>query len=95
MRQVSVTDLKNKLSQYLRLVQKGEIVEILDRSVPIARLEGIGQEALSGDAQLERLLRDGIVTRAKRKPSTSRLKNPPVPCRVDPVKVLIEERGRD
>lgn len=95
MRQVSVTDLKNKLSQYLRLVRKGEVIEVLDRSVPVARLEGIGDEARSGDARLGQLLRDGIVTRAKRKPPRGGLKNLPVPCRGDAVKALIEERGRD
>ena len=94
MRQVSVTDLKNKLSEYLRMVKKGETIEVLERSVPIARLQGVGDDP-SGDGRLERLLRDGIVTRAKRKPSKAWLKKPPVPCRVDVMQVLIEERGRD
>ena len=95
MRQVSVTELKNKLSQYLRLARKGEIIEVLDRSVPIARLQGLAEYAIPGDAQLGRLLRDGIVTRAKRKPGRGKLKSQPIPCRVDVVQVLIEERGRD
>ena len=95
MRQVSVTELKNRLSQYLRLVRKGETIEVLERSVPIARLQGIGEDTMAGDAQLGRLVRDGVVTRAKRKPGKGALKNSPVPCRADVVRVLIEERGRD
>jgi prevent-host-death family protein len=95
MRQVSVTELKNKLSQYLRLVKRGETIEVLERSIPIARLEGIGSGSELGDAELDRLLRDGIVTRAKRKAGKGKLKTAPVPCRADAVQVLIVERGRD
>jgi prevent-host-death family protein len=95
MRQVSVTELKNRLSQYLRLVRRGETIEVLERSVPVARLSGIGEDHATGDGGLERLLRDGIVTRARRKAGKSWLKEPPVPCRGDVVRTLIEERGRD
>ena len=95
MRQVSVTELKNKLSQYLRIVKRGETIEVLERSIPVARLQGIEPDATQGGGRLERLLRDGIVTRAKRKPGKGKLKTPPVPCRADVVQVLIEERGRN
>jgi prevent-host-death family protein len=95
MRQVSVTELKNKLSQYLRLVKTGETIEVLERNVPIARLEGIGDEGAPGDAALERLIREGIVTRARRKPAKGGLRTPPIPCTGDVVRTLIEERGRD
>jgi prevent-host-death family protein len=95
MRQVGVTELKNKLSQYLRLVKRGETIEILERSIPVARLEGIESGSASGSAPLEKLLRDGIVTRAKRQPGKGGLKTPPVPCAGDAVQALIEERERD
>lgn len=93
MRQVSVTELKNKLSQYLRLVKRGETVEVLERSVPIARIYAVDDSLVEGDAHLQRLLRDGIVTPARNKATRSFLKTPPVPCKVDPVRVLLEERG--
>ena len=38
MRTVSVSELKAKLSQYLREVQRGGEVQVLDRGVPVARL---------------------------------------------------------
>jgi prevent-host-death family protein len=60
MKQVSVTQLKNQLSRYLRLVKRGECIEILERNTPIARLVGV-QEPPSWDSHLERLRRDGIV----------------------------------
>jgi len=36
--QVTVSEMKNRLSYYLRLVRGGEQVEILDRTTPVARL---------------------------------------------------------
>ena len=93
MKTVSVTELKNRLSYFLRLVKRGETIEILERSLPVARLQGIGSKLTSGDAHLKRLIRDGIVMQGKRLDPEKILKHPPLPCRADPVKALIEERG--
>ena len=38
MKIANVAELKNRLSAYLRLVEKGEEVEIRKRNVPIARV---------------------------------------------------------
>jgi prevent-host-death family protein len=92
MRQVSVTELKNQLSRYLRLVKRGETIEILERSVPVARLEGIPSRA-HGDGHLERLRRDGLVKPARRRGGADLMKAPPVPCRGDAVQAVIDERG--
>ncbi len=93
MKRVTITELKNKLSQYLRLVKRGETIEVLERSVPIARIEGLGDRAAGRNSLLQRLARDGVVALAKSKPSRDVLRTPPAPCRVDPVEILIEERG--
>jgi prevent-host-death family protein len=92
MKQVSVTELTNKLSQYLRLVKSGEIIEILEHSVPVARLQGL-DETTVGDAQIERLVRDGLIARPALKPSKALIKQAPIPCRGDVVAAVIEERG--
>jgi prevent-host-death family protein len=92
MKRVSVTDLKNKLSQYLRLVKEGETIEVMERSVPIARLQGI-PKAGGDDAHLDRLVRDGIVSKARRKPDRTLVKEPPIPSSGDIVEALIQERG--
>ena len=63
MKTASVSDLKAHLSRYLRLVQKGGEIQILDRGVPVARLvaaSGVGEPA---DARLDRLVASGIVRR--------------------------------
>lgn len=36
--QVTISEIKNRLSHYLRLVRGGEQVEILDRTTPVALL---------------------------------------------------------
>ena len=91
--QATVTELKNKLSHFLRLVKQGESIEVLDRSIPIARIQGIEPPSGRGQVQMERLLKDGVVSPAARKPVKDFLKTPPIECELDPVKVLIEERG--
>ena len=37
----NISNLKNRLSHYLRLVRAGEVVEITDRKMPLARIEAI------------------------------------------------------
>lgn len=94
MKRVSVTDLKNKLSEYLRLVKKGETVEIVERNVPIARIEGVTRARNSRLVDIADLERRGILKRPLEAWDPEFLKNrPPTPCKVDVVKVLIEQRG--
>ncbi len=92
MRRVSVTDLKNRLSEFLRLVKKGQTIEILERNVPIARIEGIRPDARPSSEYLEELTQRGILGRPRGKADLSFLKRPPIPCGADVVEVLIEDR---
>jgi antitoxin (DNA-binding transcriptional repressor) of toxin-antitoxin stability system len=59
----TISQIKNQLSRYLRLVRAGESVLILDRDRPVARIEPItaGGEA---DERLARLERAGMLRRA-------------------------------
>lgn len=43
MLRVNVSELKNRLSHYLRLVRGGEEVEILDRDIPVGRIVHISR----------------------------------------------------
>ncbi|MGQ0722798.1 MAG: type II toxin-antitoxin system Phd/YefM family antitoxin [Candidatus Eiseniibacteriota bacterium] len=94
MRRVSVTELKNRLSQYLRLVKRGETILVLERSIPVARLQSVGGKDADADSPVERLVRDGIITRPVRTGGVAALRKPPIPCRGDIVQALIEERDR-
>ena len=93
MKRVSVTELKNRLSHYLRLVKRGETLELLERNVPVAKLSRVEAPATSEETLLLRLQREGIVTVPARRPYTKLLSKPPLPCNGDAVRVLIEERG--
>ena len=37
----NITEIKNRFSHYIRLVQGGEVIEILDRKTPLARIVSI------------------------------------------------------
>jgi prevent-host-death family protein len=41
--QVSISEIKNRLSHYLKLVRGGEEIEILDRKTPLARIVHISK----------------------------------------------------
>lgn len=56
MKSAPVTDVKNRLSHYLRLVARGESVTILDRGRPVARLTRIEAD----DDELEELVASGL-----------------------------------
>jgi prevent-host-death family protein len=50
MRTVTIADLKNNLSRYLREVRRGEEVTVLSRDIPVARL--IPVEPVRGFAEI-------------------------------------------
>jgi prevent-host-death family protein len=56
MKTAPVTDLKNRLSHYLRLVARGESVTILDRGRPVARLSRVETD----DAEIDALVASGL-----------------------------------
>ena len=61
--QVSISEIKNKLSHYLRLVRGGEEVEIMDRRKPVARLVHISDgDKERGEARwIEEMVALGVV----------------------------------
>ena len=95
MRRVAVTELKNQLSRYLRLVKQGETVEIVEHAVPIARITGMRGARGKAAAGLDRLIRDGIVSPARLAPDRSAIARAPVPCSGDVVAAIaLEREGR-
>jgi prevent-host-death family protein len=92
MKQVAVAELKDRLSQYLRLVKAGETIEITERSVPIALLTRRSPRD-SRERALDELVRDRLVVGPKRAPDLEALKQPPVHCRGDVLAALVDARG--
>jgi prevent-host-death family protein len=85
MKEVKTAELKAKLSEYLRLVRRGESVTVFDREQPIARIVPY----VSGPALRVRRPRPGSA-----RPGDVRL---PAPLRVrtDVVALLIADRERE
>lgn len=67
MKTVKITELRNRLSYYLRLVQKGETILVCNRDRLIARIEGVTQAppAESDGEWLDRLERRGVIRRGR------------------------------
>lgn len=88
---VSVSELKAKLSRYLREVRRGGEVQVLDRGRPIARLVGMGTDDGPTDEHRERLIATGVL-----RPATSSvqafLTSPPLELDADLGEVIAEDR---
>jgi prevent-host-death family protein len=66
MKVVTITQLKNGMSAIIDRVRAGESVLIVDRDVPVARLEPV--PPAPADARLARLERAGLIRRGTGKP---------------------------
>ena len=90
----TITEAKNRLSALIDRVRSGESVLIVDRGIPVARLESaVGGE---GDAEgrIARLERAGAVRVARTRPPQTLLSEPPPRLRkgASAVQALLEER---
>ncbi len=80
MKTATVSEVKNRLSELLLRVRRGDSVVILDRDTPIARIEPIEKSLAAGDERLAELERAGVLRRPARKPTADFFRNlPPSP----------------
>ncbi len=91
MLRVPVSELKNRLSAYLRRVRAGETVVVMDRDRPIARIEKISG-AEPTDARLDRLEAAGTVRRAARVLPPGFLSEERPQARASVLQALLDER---
>lgn len=94
MHEVNISELKNRLSHYLRIVRRGESVLVLDRRRVIARIEPVRDPAsLSGDddRRAAGLERRGILRRARGRLTRAWLERAPR-IEADAVQELLGER---
>lgn len=94
MRIATITEAKNGLSALIDHVRGGESVVIVDRGIPVARLESAVSPAPDADGRLARLERQGAVRTAGRPPATELLSRTPPRLRTgsSAVRALLEER---
>jgi antitoxin (DNA-binding transcriptional repressor) of toxin-antitoxin stability system len=94
MKTVKIAELKNRLSYYLRRVQRGESLLVCVRDRVIARIERVGtEESVRGDDAewLDRLESRGVIRRGTGKLSRAWIARRPA-IRADIVAALLRER---
>jgi antitoxin (DNA-binding transcriptional repressor) of toxin-antitoxin stability system len=92
---VKIGELENRLSHYLRRVQRGESILVCDRDRVIARIERAGADVTAGGddaAWLDRLERKGIVRRGRGALPSDWIDRRPHP-RADVVAAVLQERA--
>jgi prevent-host-death family protein len=94
-RRATVTEAKNRLSALLAQVRAGETIVIVDRGVPVARLEPMSGQRDDHDGRLARLERTGVLAVARAEPPVTLLRErPPRPEQgASAVAALLAERS--
>lgn len=94
MKTATISDAKNRLSELLARVKRGETVLILERDVPIARIEPIAKSSAPTDEHLAELERTGVLQRPRHRAGPDVLRKlPPMPrAKGSAVAALIAER---
>jgi antitoxin (DNA-binding transcriptional repressor) of toxin-antitoxin stability system len=94
MKSVRIAELKNRLSYYLRRVQRGESILVCDRDRAIARIERVGAAARVPETEgewIERLERRGVLRRGTGRLTRDWLAGRPV-LGANVVEALLRER---
>lgn len=91
MQKATISQLKDRLSAYLKRVRAGQSVIIYDRDQPIARIERI-ESGSGGDDRLARLERAGLMRRGKGPDPFELLKAGAPKSRRSVTQALIDER---
>jgi prevent-host-death family protein len=91
MERATISQLKNRLSAYLKKVRAGHSILILDRDEPIARIERVAPEERPED-RLTRLERSGLLLRSTATLSVKELRAPVARPQRSVVEALVEER---
>jgi prevent-host-death family protein len=90
----TITEAKNQLSALIDRVRSGESVLIMDRGIPVARLESAVNGDPGTDGKIARLERAGVVRAAGKPPATDLLSERPPSSRAGSsvVEAVLAER---
>jgi antitoxin (DNA-binding transcriptional repressor) of toxin-antitoxin stability system len=91
MEKATISEIKNRLSAYLKKVKAGQSILILDRDQPVARLERVEREQHPND-RLTRLERAGLIRRATKPLSVKTLRTPAPKAKRGVLQAMLEER---
>ena len=88
----SISEAKAKLSALLDKVKAGESVTITARGVPIAKIVPLAPADVDWDERLDRLERQGLIRRPKKKLDVEAFLAKPRPRIQGVLEALLEER---
>ena len=88
----SISEAKAKLSALLDKVKAGESVTITARGVPIAKIVPLAPADVDWDKRLDRLERQGLIRRPKKKLDVEAFLAKPRPRIEGVLEALLEER---
>jgi len=91
MKYVGIRELKAQLGRYLRAVESGDTLTVTARKRPIAKVVPIKAKGGEVEEILDALAEQGIIRRARRKPSPIRR-----PLNIPKVRIteaVLEDRG--
>lgn len=93
MKRAMISELRNRLSEYLRLVRRGQTVVVYDRDRAIARIEPVGAPATrpAGADWVDEMVRAGTLRPPVAKLPAGWLEQRPE-TRADVVRALLDER---
>ena len=95
MKKASITETKNNLSRLLEEVKSGTTILILDRNIPVARIEPVAADEDTNNNRIANLIRQGLVTAPKQHLDLQDFltwERPILPDGVSAVQALIDER---
>jgi antitoxin (DNA-binding transcriptional repressor) of toxin-antitoxin stability system len=87
----TISQLKDRLSAYLKKVRAGGSVLIVDRDQPIARIERIASGAM-GDDRISRLERAGLLRRGSGRVDVAALRRDAPRARASVLGALLDDR---
>jgi antitoxin (DNA-binding transcriptional repressor) of toxin-antitoxin stability system len=93
MEKTNISNLKNQLSSYLRKVRSGESVLVLDRNVPIARIERVAPPQT--DERFAKLESAGLIRRPSKPLPLKKLVDGMPHSRASVLEALLDERAED
>lgn len=91
MEKATISELKNRLSAYLKKVRAGRSILIVDRDEPVARLERV-EAGGAADDRIGRLERAGLLRRATRRLDVAALRGEAPRAKESVVDALLDER---
>ena len=95
MRRANVSETKNNLSKMLEEVKHGGSILIVDRNLPVARLEPVDPASLPDSEQAARLVRAGLAREPRQQldiDGFAALRRPKLARGASAVAALLEER---